>query len=80
MDAKKQHFLFSLYYLQLFRCLRFQKSAQNKEMNFSTSSGVETQASKRQKLEDGLLRKVCKLFYSSSSDYLINEKVDVIFV
>ncbi|KAL4373041.1 hypothetical protein AHAS_Ahas05G0042100 [Arachis hypogaea] len=37
---------------------RFQKLSQNKEMNLSTFSGVETQASKRQKLEDGHSRKV----------------------
>ncbi|MED6167668.1 hypothetical protein PIB30_004885 [Stylosanthes scabra] len=37
---------------------RFQKLSQNKELNLSTFSGVETQASKRQKLEDGLSRKV----------------------
>lgn len=32
-------------------------------MNLSISSGVESQAAKRQKLDGGLLRKVCKLFY-----------------
>ncbi|KAF1872464.1 hypothetical protein Lal_00016763 [Lupinus albus] len=36
---------------------RFQKLPSQNEMNLSTSSGVEIQAAKRQKLEGGLLRK-----------------------
>lgn len=44
--------------------LRFQKvQAHNKEINLSNSSGMESQAAKRQKLEGGLLRKVCKSFF-----------------
>ena len=50
-------------------------------MNSSTSSGIECQAAKRQKLEGGSLHKVCKFDYSTSScDYLITEEVTVMFV
>lgn len=49
-------------------------------MNLSTSSGVESQAAKRQKLEDGHLRKVCKFLYSPSSEFIILEETAFIFV
>ena len=76
--------LFFLVYLQLNYSivLRFQKlQDHNKKMNSSTSSGIECQAAKRQKLEGGSLHKVCKFDYSTSScDYLITEEVTVMFV
>lgn len=55
--------------------LRFQKvQGHNKKLNLPTSSGVECQAAKRQKLEGGLLHKVCKFDYSMSAfDHLITE-------
>lgn len=63
-----------LYYLfNSYIVLRFQKLlAQNKEGILS--SWVESQAAKRQKLEGGLLHRVCKLFYSFYSDLLILEE------
>ncbi|MED6131322.1 hypothetical protein PIB30_008655 [Stylosanthes scabra] len=53
---------------------RFQKLSQNKEMNVSTFSGVETQASKRQKLEDGLSRKQTNFVHKAPNKVVTTEE------